>query len=76
MIRIDKTFKGTVSRDFLLLIFEPLSPKPLSTPLGPFRDIPSSRFATGVIDTGGKWKKSSIRKIFMISFGHLCVVEY
>ncbi len=30
--------KGTVSRDFLLLIFyESVSPKPLSTPLGPFR---------------------------------------
>jgi hypothetical protein len=27
------------------------------------------------VDTGGKWKKSSIRKFFMISFGHLWVVE-
>ncbi len=26
---------------------------------------------TDVVDTGGKWKKSSIRKIFIISFGHL-----
>jgi hypothetical protein len=50
--------------------------------IGPFRifskirgDIRSSRFATGVVDTGGKWKKFSIRKFFMISFGHLWVVE-
>jgi hypothetical protein len=35
----------------------------------------SSRIATGVVDTGGKWEKSSIRKIFMISFAHLWVVE-
>ena len=39
------------------------------------RDIRSSRCTTGVVDTGGKWKKSSIRKIFIISFGHLWVVE-
>jgi hypothetical protein len=30
---------------------------------------------TGVADTGGKWKKSSIRKIFIISSGHLWLVE-
>ncbi len=32
-------FKGTVSRDFRLLVFfhESVSPKPLSIPLGPFR---------------------------------------
>jgi hypothetical protein len=28
-----------------------------------------------LVDTGGKRKKSSTRKIFIISFGHLCVVE-
>jgi hypothetical protein len=39
------------------------------------RDIRSSRFATGVNDTGGKWKKSLIRKILIILFGHLWVVE-
>jgi hypothetical protein len=38
-------------------------------------DIRSSRFATGVNDTGGKWKKSSIRIILIILFGHLWVVE-
>jgi hypothetical protein len=38
-------------------------------------DIHSSRFATGVNGTGGKWKKSSIRKILIILYGHLWVVE-
>jgi hypothetical protein len=54
----------------------------MSIPLKPLRifskicgDIRSSRFATGVNDTGGKWKKSSIRKILTILFGHLWVVE-
>jgi hypothetical protein len=51
-----------------------VSPKALVIPLGPFqifskirRDIRSSRCTTGigVVDTGGKWKKSSIRKIFI-----------
>ncbi len=55
---------------------------PLIIPLGLFQifpkiggDIRSSRCTTGVVDTGGKWKKSSIRKVFVISFGHLWVVE-
>jgi hypothetical protein len=30
---------------------------------------------TGVVDTYGKWKKSSIRKVFNILFGHLWVVQ-
>jgi hypothetical protein len=38
-------------------------------------DIRSSRFAIGVNDTGGKWKKSSIRKILVILFGQLWVAE-
>jgi hypothetical protein len=52
---------------------ESVSPKPLSIPLGPFRisskirgDICSSRFATGVVDTSGKCKKSSIKKVLII----------
>ncbi len=64
--------KGTVSRDFRLLVFS-VSPKPLSIPLCPFQiflkicgDIRSSRFATGVNDTGGKCKKSSIIKVLII----------
>jgi hypothetical protein len=42
---------------------ESVSPKPLIIPIGPFLifqkirgDIRSSRFATSVNDTGGKWK--------------------
>ncbi len=64
-----KELKGTMSRDF---------PKPLSIPLAPFQifskihgDIRSSRCTTGFIDTGGKWKKSSIIKVLIILFGHL-----
>ncbi len=58
------------------------SPKHLSITLRPFRifskirgDIRGSRCTTGVNDTGGKWKKSSSRKIVIILFGHLWVVE-
>jgi hypothetical protein len=39
-------------------------------------DIGSSRCTTDVVDNGGKWKKSSIRKIIIILFGHLWVVEF
>jgi hypothetical protein len=60
------SLKRTVSRDFDFCFFhESVSPKLLSIPLGPFRifskirgDIRSSRFATGVVDPGGKCKKS------------------
>jgi hypothetical protein len=52
---------------------ESVSPKPLSIPLGSFRifskirvDIHSSRFATGVNNTGGKCKKSLIIKVLII----------
>ncbi len=66
--------KGTVTRFFASGSFhESVSPQPQSIPLRPFRifstirgDIRRSRFATGVNDTGGKWKKSSIRKILII----------
>ncbi len=73
-----------MSRDFRLQIFfnESVSPKPLSIPLGPFRiflrkfgDIRSSRCTTGVVDTGGKWKKSLIIKVLIILFGNLWEVE-
>ena len=76
---------GTVSRDFRLLVFfhESLSPKHLSIPVRPFQifskirgDIRGSRWTTGVVDVGGKWKKSSSRKILIILFGHLWVVEW
>ncbi len=32
-------------------------------------------FSSPVVDTGGKWKKSSIRKILIILLGHLWIVE-
>jgi hypothetical protein len=75
--------KGTVSQDFRLLVFhESVSPKTLSIQLGPFRiflkiwgDIRSSRCTTGVIDTGGKWEKSSVIKVLIVLFGHLFEVE-
>ncbi len=75
--------KGTVSRDFRLLFFSWISsPKPLSIPLGLFQifskirgDICSSRWTTGVVDTGGKWRKSSITTFLIILFGHLWEVE-
>jgi hypothetical protein len=35
----------------------------------------SSRCTTGVINTGGKLKKSSIRKVLLIFLEHLCLVE-
>ncbi len=35
----------------------------------------SSRVTTGVFDTGGKWEKSSIRKILTTLLGHLWIVE-
>ncbi len=75
--------KGLCHEIFWLLFFSRISfPLPQSIPLRPFRifskirgDIRNSRFATGVNNTGGKWKKSSIRKILIILFGHLWVVE-
>jgi hypothetical protein len=59
--------------DFWLFKFfhESVSPKPLSIP----GDIRSSRYTTGVVDTGGKWEKSSIIKVVIILFGHLWEVE-
>ncbi len=73
-----------MSRDFFASgsFHKSVSPQPQSIALRPFRifskirgDIRSSGFATGVNDTGGKWKKSSIRKILIILFGHLWEVE-
>ncbi len=77
-------FKGTVSRNLRLLVFlmNQFSPSPWLYHYGRFDffflirgDIHSSRCTTSVNDTGGKWKKSSIRKFCIISFGHLWVVE-
>jgi hypothetical protein len=38
-------------------------------------DIHSSRCTTGVVDTCGKRKKSLIRKVLNLTFGHLWLVE-
>ncbi len=62
---------------------ESIFPKPLSTYtirvvlnfLKIRGDVRSSRCTTGVVDTGGKWKKSSIIKVLIILFGHLWEVE-
>jgi hypothetical protein len=60
-------FKGTVSRDFLLLVFftNQFPPLPQSIPLGPFQifskirgDIRKSRCTTGINDAGGKFVTS------------------
>jgi hypothetical protein len=56
------SLKGTMSRDFLLLVFFMNQfPQAPDYSKGPFRifskihgDIPSSRFASGVVDTSGK----------------------
>jgi hypothetical protein len=75
--------RGSVTRFFAFGFFhESVSPKPLIMPIGPFQiflkirgDLCSSRFPTGVVDTGGKWQKSSSWRILIILFGHLWVVE-
>jgi hypothetical protein len=75
--------RDSVTKFFASGIFhESVSPEPQIISLRPFRifskirgNIRSSRFATGVVDTGGKGKKSSIRKFLIILFGHLWVVE-
>ncbi len=55
---------------FFLWISFPQAPE---YTIGPFQmfskirgDIRSSRCTTGVLDTGGKWKKSSTRKVLII----------
>ncbi len=85
LIGVCRTFKGTVSRDlFLLLVFfmNQFPPQPQSIPLGLIRvyskirgDIRSTRLTTGVVDTGGKRKRSLIRKMFKNFLGHLWIVE-
>ncbi len=76
--------KGTVSRDFLLLVFfiNQFPPGPRVSHSDRFEffskirgDIHSSRLTTDVNDTGGKWKKCSIRKVIIILLGHLWIVE-
>jgi hypothetical protein len=76
-------YRDSVKRFSTSVFFhESVSPKPRSIPLGPFRifskipgDIRSSRCTNCVVDTGGKWKKSSIIKVLIILFGPLWEVE-
>ncbi len=84
---IKRTVKGTVPRYFPLQFFsgffhESVSPKPLSIPLKQFqmfpkihRDIRSPSCTTCIINTSGKWRKSSMRKVLTVLFVHLWVVE-
>jgi len=66
--------KGQCHKIFDFCFFhESFSPKPLRIPLGPFQifskicgDIRSSGCTTGVVDTGGKRKKSSIIQVLII----------
>jgi hypothetical protein len=70
---------GTVPRDLQLPVFScisfPQAPEYPFVATSNFSkihgDIRSSRCTTGVVDTSGKWKKSSIRKVLIILFGHL-----
>jgi hypothetical protein len=57
--------------DFRFL-HESVSPKPLGMPLGLFRIflVAARGCTTGVVDTGGKWKKSSKRKISIMLCEH------
>ncbi len=75
--------KGTVSRDFRLLVFSwirfPQAPeftiRAVSNFLKICGNMRSSRCTTGVVDTGSQWKKSSIIKVLIILLGHLWEVE-
>ena len=70
----ESMLKGQCHEIFCFWFFhQSVSPQPQSIPFGPFRifskireDIRRSRLTTGVVDTGGKWKKSSIRKLLII----------
>jgi hypothetical protein len=79
VVKGDSSKRCSASRFF----HESVSHGPLSMPSGPFQifskirgDIRSSRRTTGVIDTSGKCKKSLIRKVLIILFGHPLVVEF
>ncbi len=69
-----QSLKGRVPRDFQLQVSWISFPQTPEYTIGTFRiifskihgDIRSSRCTTGVIDTGGKWKKSAIRKVLII----------
>ncbi len=64
-----EAFKGIVPRDFRLHVFISFPQAPKYT-LGVVSNF-CSKCTTCVIDTGGKWKKSAIRKVLIILFWHL-----
>jgi hypothetical protein len=71
-----KLLTGTVARDFYSWISFPQAPENTRRDVSNFfvirGDIRNSRCTTGVVDnTSGKWKKSFIRKVLIILFGHL-----
>jgi hypothetical protein len=75
VFHFDHDLKGGQCHEILTTGYfhESVSLKPLSIPLGPFKiflkicgDIRSSKFATGVVDSSGKCKKSSIIKVLII----------
>ncbi len=82
-ISLVPTVKWTVPRDFRLQVFfrYQIPSSSRGFPFSSFRifqnlgDIRSWRSSTGVLDTGGKWKKSSIWKAINILFGHVWVME-
>ncbi len=74
--------KGQCHEIFDISFFMNQLPQAPEYPTWPFRifsknhgDIHSSRCTTSVIDTCGKWKKISIRKVLNIMFGHLWVAK-
>ncbi len=75
--------KGTVPWDFGFQVFSwisfPQAPeyhiRAVSNLFEILGDIRSSRCTTVVVDTIGKWKKSSIRKVLIILFVHPWEVE-
>jgi hypothetical protein len=58
--------KGTVSRDFSLLVFSSISsPQPQSIPLGPFQIFENSqRYSQLKVDQRCRWHRWKMRKIF------------
>ncbi len=62
--------------DFCFFFHEPVSPSPWVYHSGRFEFFRKlAVIFAALFDTGGKWKKSSIRKVLLILFGHLWDVE-
>jgi hypothetical protein len=76
------SLKGQCHEIFDFMFFhESVSSKPLSISLGPFllfQKFVEIFAAQGAppMSFGGKWKKYPIRKVFIVLFGHLWVIEF